>query len=49
MRVLITRPEREATTLAAALGQRGHSAVIAPLFRLALLHPPNDFAMALAA
>ena len=49
MRVLITRPEREATTLATALGQRGHSAVIAPLFRLALLHPPNDFAMALAA
>jgi len=49
MRVLITRPEREATTLATALGQRGHAAVIAPLFRLAFLHPPTDFAAALAA
>ena len=49
MRVLITRPEREATTLATALGQRGHAAVIAPLFQLAVLHPPNDFAAALAA
>ena len=35
MRVLITRPEREATALATALGQRGHAPVIAPLFRLA--------------
>jgi uroporphyrinogen-III synthase len=49
MRVLITRPEREATTLATALSQRGHDAVIAPLFRLAFLHPPDDFAAALAA
>jgi len=49
MRVLITRPEREATTLATALSQRGHAAVIAPLFRLAVLHPPDDFAAALAA
>jgi uroporphyrinogen-III synthase len=49
MRVLITRPEREATTLATALAERGHAAVIAPLFRLAFLHPPNDFAAALAA
>ena len=49
MRVLITRPEREATTLATALAERGHAAVIAPLFRLAFLHPANDFAAALAA
>ena len=44
MRVLITRPEREATTLATALAQRGHVPVIAPLFRLEMLHPPADFA-----
>ena len=49
MRVLITRPEREATALATALSQRGHVAVIAPLFRLDILHPPGDFAAALAA
>jgi uroporphyrinogen-III synthase len=49
MRVLITRPEREATALATALSQRGHAAVIAPLFRLDILHPPGDFAAALAA
>src|SRR5882757_3610697 len=49
MRVLITRPEREATALAQALGARGHSPVIAPLFRLELLHPPDGFAAALAA
>src|SRR4029077_1824034 len=49
MRVLITRPEREATALATALSQRGHVAVIAPLFRLDILHPPGDFAGALAA
>jgi uroporphyrinogen-III synthase len=49
MRVLITRPEREATALATALGQRGHVAVIAPLFRLDVLHPPNNFAAALSA
>src|SRR5262245_36049367 len=49
MRVLITRPEREAVTVATALGQRGHQAVIAPLFQLALLHPPPGFAEALAA
>jgi uroporphyrinogen-III synthase len=49
MRVLITRPEREATTLAAALGQRGHDAVIAPLFQLQILSPPPDFTDALAA
>ena len=49
MRVLITRPEREATALATALGQRGHVAVIAPLFRLDVLHPPADFAAALGA
>ena len=34
MRVLITRPEREAAALATALGERGHAPVIAPLFRL---------------
>jgi uroporphyrinogen-III synthase len=49
MRVLITRPEREAVTLATALSQRGHAPVIAPLFRLEILHPPADFAASLAA
>ena len=49
MRVLITRPEREAVTLATALSQRGHVPVIAPLFRLDILHPPADFAQSLAA
>ena len=49
MRVLITRPEREATALATALAERGHVAVIAPLFRLEILHPPSGFAAALAA
>lgn len=49
MRVLITRPEREATALASALAQRGHAPVIAPLFTLQFLHPPGDFAAALAA
>jgi uroporphyrinogen-III synthase len=49
MRVLITRPEREATTLATALSQRGHVPVIAPLFHLEILHPPADFAASLAA
>src|SRR5476651_206918 len=49
MRVLITRPEREATALATALVQRGHAAVIAPLFTLQILHPPPDFSAALAA
>jgi uroporphyrinogen-III synthase len=49
MRVLITRPEREAVALATALSQRGHVPVIAPLFRLDILHPPGDFAQSLAA
>src|SRR5471032_1744675 len=49
MRVLITRPEREAAALATALSQRGHVPVIAPLFRLDVLHPPAGFAAALAA
>ena len=49
MRVLITRPDREATALATALAQRGHAPVIAPLFTLQILHPPADFAAALAA
>ena len=48
MRVLITRPEREATALATALIERGHVPVIAPLFRLEILRPPPDFAAALA-
>ena len=48
MRVLITRPEREATALATALVQRGHMPVIAPLFTLQVLHPPADFAATLA-
>jgi len=49
MRVLITRPEREATTLASALIERGHTPVVAPLFRLEILQPPPGFAEALAA
>ena len=49
MRVLITRPEREATALATALSERGHMPVIAPLFRLEILHPPADFAASLTA
>ena len=49
MRVLITRPEREAAALAQVLATRGHQAVIAPLFRLQVLHPPDDFAATLAA
>ncbi|MBS0219852.1 MAG: uroporphyrinogen-III synthase [Proteobacteria bacterium] len=49
MRVLITRPEREAIALAQALSQRGHTAVIAPLFELRFRRPPDDFAAALAA
>lgn len=49
MRVLITRPEREATALATALVQRGHAPVIAPLFALQVLAPPPGFADALAA
>jgi len=49
MRVLITRPEREAAALAAALGERGHTPVIAPLFRLEILHPSPGLAAALAA
>ena len=49
MRVLITRPEREATTLAAALSERGHAPVIAPLFHLQILRPPAGFSAALAA
>ena len=49
MRVLITRPEREAAALAKALAERGHVPVIAPLFRLEILRPPHEFAAALAA
>jgi uroporphyrinogen-III synthase len=48
MRVLITRPEREAAALAAALGERGHVPVAAPLFRLRVLPAPTDFAARLA-
>lgn len=49
MRVLITRPEREAAALAQGLAARGHEAVIAPLFRLQILTPPDGFAASLAA
>jgi len=49
MRVLITRPEREATALATALVQRGHVPVIAPLFELQVLSAPPAFAAALGA
>jgi uroporphyrinogen-III synthase len=49
MRVLITRPEREAANLAQALRERRHEPVIAPLFRLQTLHPPEGFAATLAA
>ena len=49
MRVLITRPEREATALANALGERGHQAVIAPLFLVQVLRPLPDFPTTLAA
>jgi uroporphyrinogen-III synthase len=48
MRVLIIRPEREATALATALAERGHTPVIAPLFRLEFLHPPAEFSATLA-
>lgn len=48
MRVLITRPESEATALAVALAGRGHATVIAPLFHLQFLHPPAEFTAALA-
>lgn len=48
MRVLITRPESEATALEVALAGRGHATVIAPLFRLQFLQPPADFSAALA-
>ena len=47
MRVLITRPEREAAALAQVLVARGHQVVIAPLFGLQVLHPPGDFAATL--
>ncbi len=49
MRVLLTRPEREAAALATALIERGHVPVIAPLFRLEILRPPPAFFTALAA
>lgn len=49
MRVLITRPEREAAALAQVLAARGHQAVIAPLFHMQVLHPPAGFAATLAA
>jgi uroporphyrinogen-III synthase len=49
MRVLITRPEREAAALAQVLATRGHQAVIAPLFHMQVLHAPDDFPATLAA
>src|SRR5882757_3230014 len=48
MRVLITRPEREATALATALAERGHAPLIVPLFQVETLSPPPDFAASLA-
>jgi len=48
MRVLITRPEREATALATALAERGHAPLIAPLFQVETLSPPPEFAAFLA-
>jgi uroporphyrinogen-III synthase len=48
MRVLITRPEREAAALAEALGERGHQPVVAPLFSLRTLPAPAGFAAQLA-
>ena len=48
MRVLITRPEREAAALATALAERGHAPVVAPLFRLQNLAAPPEFAALLA-
>lgn len=41
MRVLITRPEREAMALAETLGARDHEGVIAPLFKLEFLPAPE--------
>ena len=49
MRVLITRPEREATALAEALRQRGHEPVIAPLFSVLALTVDDSVTEALAA
>src|SRR3954447_2500326 len=49
MRVLITRPEREAANLAQALRGRHHEPVFAPLFELQMRHPPEGFAATLAA
>lgn len=43
MRVLITRPEREAMALAETLGARDHEGVIAPLFKLEFLPAPEGF------
>jgi uroporphyrinogen-III synthase len=48
MRVLITRPECEATALATALAERSHAPLIAPLFQVETLSPPPDFAAFLA-
>lgn len=49
MRVLLTRPEREAASLAQALRERGHEPLIAPLFEVRLLAAPAGFAASLAA
>jgi uroporphyrinogen-III synthase len=48
MRVVITRPEREAAALAEALGTRGHEPIVAPLFALRTLPPPDGFDAQLA-
>ena len=42
MRVLITRPDRDAAGLAAELGRRGHEAISAPLLTIAPLPAPAD-------
>lgn len=48
MRVLITRPEREAMALAETLGARDHEGVIASLFKLEFLPAPEGFEATLA-
>jgi uroporphyrinogen-III synthase len=49
MRVLVTRPESEARSVAEALTARGHDVLLAPMLRMASRQPPDDFAERLAA
>ena len=44
MRLLVTRPEPDATRTAAELGARGHTVVVAPLLSVAFPPPPADMA-----